>query len=474
MNRGKTYSALEARQLDPGVRTISLCAKPRGRLRFDERLVPNRDTLPQSRTRSRHRGKRNNSGYALPLALQAARRVLPVMPQRSRHGPCWVSSANTKVTSTARCASPQNGSPLASISIRQSSKRSRSTLKSRMRTLQVHGGAMRVYSYQLTARGSTCEAHGSNMQQRSREIPSGCRRRACLEDLAPAAMDQLFVRICSPPNLAACHRGPSAWRQGTDSPWRLHCEWGEIHRGKEPQLLSYGVEDGRRVAEERWECKLKSSLRSSGAPLRLVAQPTGRDGRVAVTARAGEPGTGASQHGWRGPELCSQASEIAADRTPSHGADIWEHAFGMYGRLAKPLRPILTRKDIAKGMGCNFEMIAVRDIFRGTLLQTARKQHALRKPKGFVAREAGSQFSSPCSASNFIRGRPNALRTPLPYVWVTLAGSQNQRGELCLCQHHRERCEVRFRGLRLAPALPQLSETEGGRVRSVEEEMRHA
>ena len=75
-------------------------------------------------------------GYVRSLAVRAARKAVPVTPLRSRRGAPLISSAEIKVTSTASCAPPQSGSPLAMTSIRRSSRRSTSTLRSCMSTSQ--------------------------------------------------------------------------------------------------------------------------------------------------------------------------------------------------------------------------------------------------------------------------------------------------------------------------------------------------
>ena len=146
-----------------------------------------RNLLPPSLSGRRPRGPKRRGGTAASaatrghvrsLALRGARRAVPATPLQSRRGAPRVSSAETKVTSTASCG----GSHLAMTTICRSSRRSTSTLGSCMSTLQVtvalasqHTRAVARSRGMVRGRSNQERGHAARwFQKRSTACIQGC------------------------------------------------------------------------------------------------------------------------------------------------------------------------------------------------------------------------------------------------------------------------------------------------------------
>ena len=84
-------------------------------------------------TTNRQRRPEASSGYARALARSATRKAAPAVRPLSRRGMPAAVRGDTRVVSTASCTPPHKGRPLAMTSMRLSSWRKRTTLRSRTR-----------------------------------------------------------------------------------------------------------------------------------------------------------------------------------------------------------------------------------------------------------------------------------------------------------------------------------------------------
>ena len=84
-------------------------------------------------TTNRQRRPEASSGYARALARSATRKAAPAARPLSRRGMPAAVRGDTRVVSTASCTPPHKGRPLAMTSMRLSSWRTGTTLRSRTR-----------------------------------------------------------------------------------------------------------------------------------------------------------------------------------------------------------------------------------------------------------------------------------------------------------------------------------------------------
>ena len=87
-------------------------------------------------TVSRQRPDPHNSGYVRSLARRAVKSAAPAVAPATLRGSTAAVRGDTSVVSTASCAPPHSGRPLAMTSMRLSSCRMGSTLRSRTSTLR--------------------------------------------------------------------------------------------------------------------------------------------------------------------------------------------------------------------------------------------------------------------------------------------------------------------------------------------------